>query len=250
MAKAKFQGYARGKGFSNIDPGYAALTRLQEKQNQDLANLKQEQKDQRNRDLQAEADLERVMAAEEANRKGIYIEDKVLSTRENALVSNRNQEVSNFNARQKEHEQQLKNIESIVAFSKSAFESFQTIQKKNWDATSDESYNYYMTHGMTLEDQIQLDLLEEKQWAQGEQLEQEADRLRAEGYTSQEVNWVRGQNSASDYGRLKAYSVIAGNQFGKWAEQKLTQMGARTTCLLYTSPSPRDRTRSRMPSSA
>ncbi len=26
--------------------------------------------------------------------------------------------------------------------------------------------------------------------------------------------------------------------------------GTRTTCLLYTSPSPRDRTRSRMPSSA
>ena len=41
MAKAQFQGYARGKGFSNVDPGYSSLTRLQEKQNQDLAQLKQ-----------------------------------------------------------------------------------------------------------------------------------------------------------------------------------------------------------------
>ena len=31
---------------------------------------------------------------------------------------------------------------------------------------------------------------------------------------------------------------------------KLNTMTLRTVCLLYTSPSPRDRTRSRMPSSA
>ena len=98
MANVKFQGYAVGKGFSNIDPGYSALSRLQEKQNQDLANLKQEQKQQRQRDLQSEADLERVMRAEEANRKEIYIEDKVLSTRERALQNNRNQAVQNNNA--------------------------------------------------------------------------------------------------------------------------------------------------------
>ena len=33
-----------------------------------------------------------------------------------------------------------------------------------------------------------------------------------------------------------------------WEAQKAT--GVRSICLLYTSPSPRDRTRSRMPSSA
>tara|TARA_Y100001951_G_C11136005_1_gene180869 strand:+ start:403 stop:576 length:174 start_codon:yes stop_codon:yes gene_type:complete len=57
MAKRRFQGYAVGKGFSNIDPGFSSLTRLQEKQNQDLADLKQAEKERRNRDLQAEADL-------------------------------------------------------------------------------------------------------------------------------------------------------------------------------------------------
>ena len=34
------------------------------------------------------------------------------------------------------------------------------------------------------------------------------------------------------------------------ADKALTQLGVDKTCLLYTSPSPRDRTRSRMPSSA
>ena len=33
-------------------------------------------------------------------------------------------------------------------------------------------------------------------------------------------------------------------------DEELEKLGIRKTCLLYTSPSPRDRTRSRMPSSA
>ena len=40
-------------------------------------------------------------------------------------------------------------------------------------------------------------------------------------------------------------------EVAKEAEIQLVQLGAKVTfCLLYTSPSPRDRTRSRMPSSA
>ena len=35
-----------------------------------------------------------------------------------------------------------------------------------------------------------------------------------------------------------------------WLKGLMKQNGSDGTCLLYTSPSPRDRTRSRMPSSA
>ena len=108
MAKAKFQGYAIGKGFSNIDPGYSALTRLQEKQNQDLANLKQAEKDRRDRDLQAEADLERVMKNEEANRKDIYIEDKVFTTQERALQVNKEIFVQNERAKIKSIKEKMR----------------------------------------------------------------------------------------------------------------------------------------------
>ena len=209
MAKVRFQGYALGKGFSNIDPGYSNLARLQEKQNQDLANLKKEQKEQRQRDLQAEADLERVMKAEEANSKEIYIEDKVLSTREKALQNNRNQEVQNHNAKLKKIEQKSKDFQQIIAFSQQAFEDYQTIQKKNWDATARDSYNYYMNHGTTLEDQIRQDLIEDELFKQGANFDKIADQMRQEGYTNEEINYIRHKNSASDYGRLKAYSVLA-----------------------------------------
>ena len=228
MAKAKFQGQAIGKGFSNIDPGFAALTRLKDKQDQDLANLKQAEKDRRDRDLQAEDHLERVMRAEEANRKDIYIEDKVFSTRERALQTNREIFVQNEKAKIKSIEAQNDNLQKLIGFSKSAFESYQTIKKKDWDATMDASYNYYMTHGMTIEDQLRVEMLEDRQWAQGEDLERVADELKREGYTPEEVMWVRHKNSASDYGRLKAYSVMAGNKFGAWAASKLAEMDANT----------------------
>ena len=159
MAKAKFQGYAIGKGFSNIDTGYSALTRLQEKQNQDLANLKQAEKDRRARDLQAEADLARVMKNEEANRKEIYIEDKVFSTQERALQVNKEIFVQNERAKIKSIDDKQKAFEQIIGFSKQAFEDYQKIKEKDWEATMNASYNYHMTHAISLEDQLKIDLM-------------------------------------------------------------------------------------------
>ena len=239
MAKAKFQGYAIGKGFSNIDPGYSALTRLQEKQAQELSNLKQAEKDRRNRDLQAEADLERVMKNEEANRKEIYIEDKVFSTRERALQVNKEIFVQNQKAKIKSIEAKNENIQQLIAFSKTAFEDYQKIKEKDWDATMSASYNYHMTHGISLEEQLKIDLMEDELFKRGANFEAIADQMREEGYTNEEIHYVRGKNSASDYGRLKAYSVQAGMRWQEFAQSELARMGI--TCLLYTSPSPRDR---------
>ena len=47
----------------------------------------------------------------------------------------------------------------------------------------------------------------------------------------------------------EGYALIAFNKSGV-ALKKSLFVGACVVCLLYTSPSPRDRTRSRMPSSA
>ena len=225
MAKVKFQGYAIGKGFSNIDPGYSALTRLQEKQNQDLANLKQAEKDRRDRDLQAEADLERVMKNEEANRKEIYIEDKVFSTRERALQVNKEIFVQNEKAKIAAIGEKQKNFEQILAFSKTAIEDYQKIKEKDWDATMSASYNYHMTHGISLEEQLKIDLMEDELFKRGANFEAIADQMRQEGYTNEEIHYVRGKNSASDYGRLKAYSVQAGLRWQEFAQSELARMG-------------------------
>ena len=224
MAKAQFQGYARGKGYTSIDPGYIALTRDTEKQQRELADLKENQKEARERDLKAEAMLERSQQIEEANRKDINIEKQVLSTQEQALRTNRDQVTRNFNAELRKQEQKAEDLKSILNFSQTAVKAFQEYNKKTWDNTADSAYNYYMQHGLSTEDQIQMDLLEDDNWRRGEAFENVADQMRQEGYPHEEVMYVRGKNSASDYGRLKAYSVMAGDQFGTWATGKLSEM--------------------------
>ena len=224
MAKAQFQGYARGKGFTSIDPGYIALTRQSEKQQRELAGLKENQKEARERDLKAEAMLERSQQIEGANRKDINIEQQVLSTQEQALRTNRDQVTRNFNAELKKQEQKAEDLKSILNFSQTAVKAFQEYNKKTWDNTAESAYNYYMQHGLSTEDQIQMDLMEDYNWRGGETLENVADQMREEGYPHEEVMYVRGKNSASDYGRLKAYSVMAGEQFGTWATGKLSEM--------------------------
>ena len=57
-----------------------------------------------------------------------------------------------------------------------------------------------------------------------------------------------GPGSKNEDGKLTPMDVKVGDivLFGKWSGTEVKIDG----CLLYTSPSPRDRTRSRMPSSA
>ena len=58
----------------------------------------------------------------------------------------------------------------------------------------------------------------------------------------------KGQTGLGDGSRVsKSHSLIY--QLGEIDELN-SHLGYAITCLLYTSPSPRDRTRSRMPSSA
>ena len=49
---------------------------------------------------------------------------------------------------------------------------------------------------------------------------------------------------------LAAYSLLASGMISRWDLIVTTRMEHHSNCLLYTSPSPRDRQKSRMPSSA
>ena len=220
---------AVGKGFSNIDPGYAKLTRMREDDNQNIANLKEAERERRERDLTAEANLERIQKTEEANLRDIYIEDKVLDTRERALKVNAGIFEDNFRRQEKGYDAKDAEVQHLITeLAPKAFADIQTLNKKKWDADQQKATAFHLKHGLSLDEQIELDLLEEYQWAKGEELELLADQLREEGYTLEEEMFVRGKNSASDYGRLKAYSIIAGNKFEAWALQQLPKMEADT----------------------
>ena len=57
-----------------------------------------------------------------------------------------------------------------------------------------------------------------------------------------------GNRTISSFLRMVGAEMPTNSDLIKWAEQG--RLHTKYTCLLYTSPSPRDRTRSRMPSSA
>ena len=52
---------------------------MRENDNQNIANLKEEERERRESDLTAEANLERIQKTEEANLKDIYIEENGFS---------------------------------------------------------------------------------------------------------------------------------------------------------------------------
>ena len=68
----------------------------------------------------------------------------------------------------------------------------------------------------------------------------------SQGHTSAAL--TPAENSAADFESIGLRLAVEGND--KRAEEFLRKALEDDPCLLYTSPSPRDRTRSRMPSSA
>ena len=43
--RAKFRGYAQGKGYQNFDPGYQGLSRQQERDSREISDLKENLRD-------------------------------------------------------------------------------------------------------------------------------------------------------------------------------------------------------------
>ena len=56
--------------------------------------------------------------------------------------------------------------------------------------------------------------------------------------------------SMENYAETLSFRVLLNDVEVGWHTFQLSNQGEYLNCLLYTSPSPRDRTRSRMPSSA
>ena len=55
---------------------------------------------------------------------------------------------------------------------------------------------------------------------------------------------------STSYGGVGSFGIVIGPSFGAGTTYGIIEGGNVYSCLLYTSPSPRDRTRARMPSSA
>ena len=230
MAKVQFQPTMRGKGYSNLDYGAISLARL-EAQLKDKANKEDKAlQDRKNRDAQAAADIQTKNQKEEANLKEIQnIDGLARQTRESALTVNRAQAVQNNKAELAKIDQKHKEIEQLVGFSQSLVEAFKVSHQKDWEASYNDAFNYYMTNGQSNQTKLRMELLDDAAYTKSRGFHDVADQMAADGYTIPEVEWVRGRAKFDDYARLKADAILAGDRWQPWLEKQLLQRGITKT---------------------
>ena len=230
MAKVQFQPTMRGKGYSNLDYGAISLTRL-EAQLKDKANKEDKAlQDRKNRDAQAAADIQTKNQKEEANLKQIQgIDGLARQTRESALTVNRAQAVQNNKAELAKIDQKHNEIKQLAGFSQSLVEAFKVSHQKDWDASYNDAFNYYMTNGQSNQTKLRMELLDDAAYDKSRGFHDVADQMAADGYTIPEVEWVRGRAKFDDYARLKADAILAGDRWQPWLEKQLLQRGITKT---------------------
>ena len=230
MAKVQFEPTMRGKGYSNLDYGAISLTRLEAKLKDDDDKRERALQDRKNQDAKAAADIQATNQKEEANLKQIAGIDGLASqTRQNALQVNRAQAVQNNQAEIKKIEAQGKEIQEIIGYSKTLYDAYKTSEKKDWEASYNDAFNYYMTNGQSDQTKLRMELLDDAAYDKSRGFHDVADEMAADGYTIPEVEWVRGRAKFDDYARLKADAILAGDRWQPWLEKQLADRGISKT---------------------
>lgn len=100
----KFQGYARGEGIKQRDPGYGSLNRMREQGNQVIRDLKEDRAERQRLSQQNIRDLESNFRREQANTAEIFRfqqqrdENRMAADRQNARVRAQNAKTAADNA--------------------------------------------------------------------------------------------------------------------------------------------------------
>ena len=221
MANQTFQGYAQRRGFQQRDPGYQALEKMQQRDDQVIRGLEDQLRSIEQRSQQAETDLRNKLNREEQNRKDIFIEDDVYNIRKQALDLNTSTLRRNKDAAKQRNEQKTAELEKYAKFSETLATSLVQKRKKDIAATVDAAYLHYMANGTPLPDRLKYQASEELLEAQGDQIETQAEIAALNGAFPKSVSHIRSFNQAWDYAHLKATAVTAGETFGMDAQKYL-----------------------------
>ena len=224
MGRVKFAP-PRGKGYSNIPNAQMMIAQLEKKLDKEEQDADKHLRELKARDNEAEAKQLEIDRNVEANAKQINMDDSIFKTQMGAMQTNVNQEVRNFQAEKAGILNTKSAVDSLVEFAPSLLESGKKIYEADWQATMEDSYNYHLTHGVPEDVKLRLELLEDANYTQGQGFELQADKMQAEGYQPKEVQWVRFQNKAADYGRLKAYGNLALKDLVPTLQQQFVERG-------------------------
>jgi len=225
MAKTKFQGYAQRKGFQESDPGYAALQKMQERDDKVIRGLRDNLRALEQRNRQSENDLQRAQSEQEKNLRDIFsIEEDSYKNQREALNQNINTTRQNKAAALKRSEAPGI-VESLSKFSETLATSLLSIRDKDIKATVDDEYHQVLIQGTPFNVREKQALSEQILKNYGTQIEGQADMAALRGAMPRSVSQIRSFNQARDYGRLKAYAKLAGENWGMHAQTELNRLG-------------------------
>ena len=224
MGKVKFVG-PTGKGYSNIPQSRYLLANIKEKFANDEQEMDKELRQLKERDRETEANITRVQQVESQNLKQINMDDSIFATQERAINNNLKTEIQNNKANLASIGNENQTLAKIFELAPTAFQHHVANERKDWDATAKAAEDHFMQYGVTEEQLLRLDLIEDYNWKQGQGFEAVADEMQAQGYLPKEVEYIRYKNKAADYGRLKAYAKLAASDFGASLEQQLKARG-------------------------
>ena len=132
----KFQGYARGRGFSSRSPGAGAVSRIQEQGNKTVQGLKEQLQSKRQQDQQYAADLDSNFRRDQAIKSEIKsFEDKAFDLQMSNIKQNQEQSLENIKT---QGENQARVYQQLATFSetlgKSIIDTTNAIEKAKMEA--------------------------------------------------------------------------------------------------------------------
>ena len=226
MAKAQFQGYARGGKFQRRDPGYDALQSMKTHSDRVIRGMEGNLRSLEKRNSDAERALLDVHRREAQNRSDNFrIEKDSFQNREAGLNQNIATTKANMRAANVRHEGKLKEIEALGRFSKTLTTTLFQLRKEDLDKTVDQAYNERIANGVPFNVKERQALQEQIVRNYGRQINGTADMAEARGALPKSVEYIRNKDQAWALGEAKGNAKLAGETFEDYAEKELNRLG-------------------------
>ncbi|OUV34723.1 MAG: hypothetical protein CBC48_05365 [bacterium TMED88] len=226
MKQIAFKGANRNTGFSPIQAGTAQLDQMRSRDSQGIRDLQESQNQKNKINSDRINDLESKYAKEARNRNELKtLEDKTFATREAAIAQNQQQTAQNARTEQVNAREDLRTWEALGNFSESISEQLIQFRDDKNQADMEEAYAQALAEGLPANQVLAQERMEAELRAMGQTEEAIADEMARRGVNPSVVNQVRSGNKWRDYGRLKAYSEMAGDGYGSWLQEQLNQLG-------------------------
>jgi len=226
MKQIQFRGANKNTSYSPVQIGQGEVGQMKSRDNQAISDLKEAQNQKNKQNSEQIQNLESNFQKEEGNRNELKnLEDKTFAVRQSAIQQNKQQSQRNAVVDEKNAAEGLKTWTALTDFSKTIGEELTKYQDAKNESDMEAAYAEALAEGLPPNQVIAHQAMENELRRSGLAEDAIADEMAKRGVSPNVVTKVRSGNKWRDYGRLKAYSEMAGDGYGPWLEDQLNKLG-------------------------